>query len=78
MASNLAEEKKEKLNGEIKKVIGPDEPINFEDVGAYTIENGVLKSILNQETRLIGSSIIDSVSDEFDRVFDKLMAIELS
>lgn len=78
MASNLAEEKKEKLNGEIKKVIGADEPIRFEDVGAYTIENGVLKSILNQETRLIGSSIIDSVSDEFDRVFDKLMAIELS
>jgi len=78
MASNLAEEKKEKLNGEIKKVIGADEPIKFEDVGAYTIENGVLKSILNQETRLIGSSVIDSVSDEFDRVFDKLMAIELS
>jgi|SRR5215208_6769337 len=78
MASNLVEEKKEKLNGEIKKAIGADEPIRFEDVGAYTIENGVLKSILNQETRLIGSSIIDSVSDEFDRVFDKLMAIELS
>ena len=78
MASNLAEEKKEKLNGEIKKVIGADEPIKFEDVGAYTIENGVLKSILNQETRLIGSSVIDSVSDEFDRVFDKLMALELS
>lgn len=78
MASNLAEEKKEKLNGEIKNVIGADEPIKFEDVGAYTIENGVLESILNQETRLIGSSVIDSVSDEFDRVFDKLMAIELS
>jgi AAA15 family ATPase/GTPase len=78
MASNLAEEKKEKLNGKIKKVIGSDEPIRFEDVGAYTIENGVLESILNQKTRLIGSSIIDSVSDEFDRVFDKLMAIELS
>ncbi|MGA9768902.1 MAG: AAA family ATPase [Blastocatellia bacterium] len=78
MASNLDEEKKEKLNGQIKNVIGTDEPIRFEDVGAYTIENGVLESILNQETRLIGSSIIDSVSDEFDRVFDKLMAIELS
>lgn len=78
MASNLIEEKKTKLNGEIKQAIGADEPIKFEDVGAYTIENGGLKNILNQETRLIGSSVIDSVSDEFDRVFDKLMALELS
>jgi hypothetical protein len=38
------------------------------DVSAYTVEDGVLKSIVDTENRLIGMNIIDSVSDDFDRL----------
>lgn len=76
MASNLVQER-ESVSEEVKKIIGEDEMIRFEDVAAYTIENGSLKSILDSKSQLIGSSIIDSVSNDFDRVFDRLMEIEL-
>lgn len=46
----------------------------FEDVSAYTIENGKLKSIMDEDNRLIGSSVIDNVSDVFEREFDELLA----
>jgi hypothetical protein len=77
MASNLAEGKPRDVLEQVRKAIGEDEMIPFTDVSAYTIQDGLLKTILDEETRLIGSSIIDSVSDEFDAVFDKLMEIEL-
>jgi predicted ATPase len=76
MASNLTAEQGKAIEHKVKKIIGNDEPIRFEDVGAYTIRSGVLESILDDETKLIGSSIIDSVSDEFDSVFDKLMQLQ--
>jgi AAA15 family ATPase/GTPase len=77
MASNLIQEKGPDTESQVGKVIGKDAPIKYEDVNAYTIQNGSLESILDSKSNLIGSSIIDSVSDEFDRVFGKLMEIEL-
>lgn len=53
-----------------------DTLVAFEDVRAYTIEDGKLRSIMSEEDRLIGSSIIDSVSDEFDSVFDSLLQVQ--
>jgi predicted ATPase len=76
MASNLAERDGKEVTAQVKKVIGHDEMIRFEDVGAYTIRDGVLESIIDQKSRLIGSSIIDSVSDEFDKVFDSLILLD--
>jgi len=77
LASNLVEENGSEVETRVKKILGGDEMIRFDDVSAYTIEDGVLSSIINSETRLIGSSIIDSVSDEFDSVMDKLMEVAL-
>lgn len=78
LASNLVEEEGSDVENRVKKILGGDEMIRFDDVSAYTIEDGVLTSIVNRDTRLIGSSIIDSVSDEFDSVMDKLMEVALS
>ncbi|MGB7925594.1 MAG: AAA family ATPase [Pyrinomonadaceae bacterium] len=78
MASNIVQEKGQNVVEPIKAIIGKDAPIQFVDVSAYTIQDGVLTSILDKEATLIGSSVIDSVSDEFDRVFDALMELELS
>lgn len=59
----------------VKNIFNPNFAIKYEDVRAYTIENGHLKSILNNELRLISASVIDSVSDEFENVFSSLLAL---
>ncbi len=60
----------------IKEIIDKDFCINFDDVSGYTINNGELESILDRENRLIGTNIIDSVSDEFNATFDNLLSLE--
>ena len=42
---------------------------------ARGIEKGILTSIKDIETRLIGLNIIDSVSDNFSEQFDKLLQL---
>lgn len=49
--------------------------LKYEDVKAYTLKNGVLKSVLDKPNRLIGSDIIDEVSTEFENEFDELLNI---
>jgi AAA15 family ATPase/GTPase len=65
----------EKGKEAVKDIFNPDFAIQYEDVRAYTIENGKLLSILDDETRLIGASVIDSVSDEFENVFNQLLEL---
>ena len=78
LASNIAQDGNKKNLSKVQKIIGQDQAIKFEDISAYTIQDGLLKSILDSENNLIGSSIIDSVSDEFDKVFDKLLELSLN
>lgn len=75
LASNVVRERPE-AEDEVREIIGGERMVRFEDVSAYTIRDGVLESILDEENRLIGASVIDSVSDEFDRVFDRLLEAE--
>jgi predicted ATPase len=63
----------ESLNG----IIDEEFCINFDDVKAYTITQGKLVSIMDNEERLIGMNIIDSVSDEFNNTFDKLLSLQV-
>ncbi|MFM8341215.1 MAG: AAA family ATPase [Methylomonas sp.] len=55
---------------QLSKLIPQDEIIKFEDVSAYTFNHGQLESIMDEETRLIGCSIIDAVSENFAEAFD--------
>lgn len=63
----------------IKAMTGFDRQhyIQYEDIVAYTIRNGILESIMEEEEKLIGASVIDSVSDEFEEVFNSLMELQL-
>jgi hypothetical protein len=61
---------------EVNKIINKDFHIKFEDVSAYTINNGVVETILDNDSRLIGTNIIDSVSDEFNDIFDSLLQLQ--
>ena len=45
---------------------------------AFFVENGELICIMDDENRLIGVNIIDSVSDEFDTEFDSLLALQMA
>jgi len=58
----------------LPKKFKPEFDLMFEDVSAYTIESGKLKTIMDADNRLIGSSVIDKVSDVFEREFDELLA----
>jgi len=68
--------KKEKGSDVVNKIIDEELCLNFDDVSAYTINNGKLKSIIDTEERLIGVNIIDSVSEEFNTVFDELLSLQ--
>jgi len=61
----------------IRDIVDPDFTIPYEAIKAYTIKDGVLVSILDNEARLIGENIIDSVSDEFSVVFDDLVNLQV-
>jgi predicted ATPase len=67
----------EKNKEKIKKIIGKNAAIKFEDITAYTIEDGILKSFLNQETKLLDTNIIDKTTEAFEYLFDKLNEIGL-
>ena len=62
----------------VKNIIEPDFLINYEDVSAYTINKGILENVKDDETKLIGASIIDSVSEELSETFNSLIEIDMS
>lgn len=68
---------KNKGEDSIANIVDKNLTINYSDIAAYTIENGILSSIKDDDTRLIGMNIIDSVSDEFSEEFDKLIDLSL-
>lgn len=71
MASNIEKEKKEKIS-----VI--EHKVDYNDVAAYTIKNGIVESILDDDVNLIGINILDQVSDILNEEFDKLMEIQIN
>jgi len=77
LASNISEREPD-AKAAAKSIISPAEPVRFDDVSAYTINDGHLTSIMDNESRLIGNSIIDSVSDEFESVANNLLKLSLS
>lgn len=54
----------------LKKFFKEDEVISLEDISAYTLKNGKLYSIIDEKNRLIGTNLLDAVSDEFQTEFD--------
>jgi predicted ATPase len=67
----------QKNKEKIEKNIGRNTAIKFEDITAYTIEDGILKPFLNHETKLLDTNIIDKAIESFEDLFDKLNEIGL-
>jgi hypothetical protein len=75
-AGNVAQSKNYQNLEELYKIVPKDEIVNFDDVSAYFVGNGTIKSILDDELKLIDASFIDSVSRNFANVFEKLVIME--
>lgn len=75
-AGNVAQSKNYQNLDELYKIVPKDELIDFNDVSAYFVENGSVKSILDNELKLIDASAIDSISRHFANTFEKLVMME--
>lgn len=62
--------------GEILELLGPDVLIDPEKVGAYSMEKGAARYIIDPETKLVEASLIDRVSGDLAREFEQLVSIE--
>lgn len=56
------------------KINGPSSPVLFDDVAAYTINNGISESIADLEYRMIGGDMLDSVSEHFESVMNSILS----
>jgi hypothetical protein len=76
-AGNLSSQTEDKsLLDKIDRVVERQFHVKYEDVAAYTIKDGRIESILNEEYKIIGSSIIDAISDEFEHEYNSLLELE--
>ena len=64
-----------KNNQRVEALVPTNQHLRYDDVAAYTIKDGVLCSIMDEENKIIGPSIIDEVSDDFDSTFDGLLDV---
>jgi predicted ATPase len=51
-------------------------PVDFDDVSAYAIENGRIRSILDQDYKLIQSNELDKASEHAEIVFNTLLELD--
>ena len=61
----------------IEKITPREISINPKKVSAYKVIDGNAKSILNSETELIDSYLIDEISEVFAKDFDKLLELQM-
>jgi len=63
------------LRGEVAKLIPEQYWIKRDDFRAYAIEDGVLRSIVAEDTGLISTNYLDSVSETIGVEFDELLRL---
>jgi AAA ATPase domain len=73
-AAQVAESKPE-LKNEVAKLIPEQYWIKPEDFKAYAIEDGVLKSIVAEDTGLVSANYLDQVSETIGMEFDELLRL---
>ena len=65
--------KKPKRKRKVPTFIDESTAIPFDDIAAYSLKDGEVTDILDRSARLIGSSVIDGVSDEFEQLFENIL-----
>lgn len=75
-AGNLAENIK--YSTRVEEVISPKEYLESYLFSVYSLRNNVRSYLIDEETKLITTTILDSVSDDISIEFDKLLNIEFN
>ena len=75
-AGNLAENIK--YSTLVEEVISPKEYLESYLFSVYSLRNNVKSYLIDEETKLITTTILDSVSDDISIEFDKLLNIEFN
>ena len=75
LAMEMVEQGKIK-NSDYCKLSGGAYPVSYEAVSAYAMNNGEIKSIKDDEYKMIGSEVIDSVSDLFQDIMNQLLSLD--
>ena len=60
----------------VSEIISKNLTINFDDVAAYTIENGILTSIVDEEFSIIDSDELDKASSHASDIYNQLLEFE--
>ncbi len=60
----------------INAIVPENEQIDPDDFCAYSLENGEVTSLMDEESGLINATILDSVSNEISQEFGELLDIE--
>jgi len=66
---------KPELKNEVAKLIAEDYWVKSSDFKAYCIRDGILESIMDEETGLISGNYLDSVSETIGIEFDELLRL---
>lgn len=75
-AGNVAASKSHEDLEELYKIVPESELVDFNDVTAYIVDKGTVRSILNRDLKLIDASMIDEISGHFADTFEKLLVME--
>lgn len=63
---------------DFNSINGAGIPIRYEDVSAYSIKDGCIESICDDEYRLIGAHMLDEIAEHYEVVMNKLLAAEVA
>ncbi len=72
-ANNIAKELPKAQMNNLTEIVPEELFVNYEDVSAYSVEEGKLKSILDDEVCLISENILDEVSDKISTQYGNLL-----
>ncbi|MDE9427392.1 AAA family ATPase [Xenorhabdus bovienii] len=75
LASNIIKNNPSKRN-KINEIIKDEEIVDFDDVSAYLINDGIAHDILDKKEKLINADFIDDISNTISKDFGKLLDIE--
>ena len=72
VADTIKKERPE-VTYEVDKLVPPQYNISYDDVRAYYVANGTVKSIMNEEYSMIDANALDEISNEIGHTFDQLL-----
>ncbi|AEK24448.1 AAA family ATPase [Capnocytophaga canimorsus] len=75
LAGELASLKPER-KGDIDEVVSDRYWLTMKQIGVYFIQDGILKSAMDEEEKMIDGNFLDAISEEISEEFSKLLDIQ--